>query len=74
LPDRRYLGGWWNVWDRSDFISYRAGGIIKDLVEESYDSGLWVKEAHGGYLKRPSFFREFAERLETAKTGAWGRR
>ena len=53
LPDRRYLGGWWNVWDRNDFISYRAGGIIKDLVEEPYDSGLWVKEGPRWLLEAP---------------------
>jgi hypothetical protein len=64
---RANLGVWWNVWDHNDFLSYTARGIIDGLVDEAYDSGMSLLAAHGGYLKRPSFFRKLAERLAEAR-------
>ncbi|MHA7288782.1 hypothetical protein ACX80V_03920 [Arthrobacter sp. MDT3-24] len=62
-PSRDRLGHWWNVWDYNDFLSYSAAGIVEGVNDESYSSGLSLLSAHGGYLKRPSFYRRFAEKL-----------
>jgi hypothetical protein len=72
LPDRRYLGGWWNVWDHNDFISYSAKNIIADVDDQDYNSGMSVIQAHRGYVERPSFFRAFAEKLRLAKNQSSG--
>src|SRR5262249_26923671 len=63
FPERKYLGGWWNVWDHNDFISYSVRGIIRDVDDGPYNSGMSVLRAHSGYLKRPSFYRAFSAKL-----------
>ncbi len=62
-PCGAHLGHWWNVWDPNDFLSFTARDIFDDVDDGSFDGGLSVISAHGGYLVRASFFREFAERL-----------
>jgi hypothetical protein len=39
--------------------------------DESFDAGLSLISAHGGYLQRPSFYRRFAEKLNQAKQKGW---
>jgi hypothetical protein len=73
FPDRRQLGAWWNVWDHNDFISFTAEEIFEGVDDESYATGYSLIEAHSGYLKRPSFFRRFAEKLQVAKSKNWYR-
>ena len=73
FPDRRILGGWWNVWDHSDFISYTAESVFEGVDDERYDSGMSVLRAHGGYLVRASFYRRFAAKLEDARRWDWWR-
>lgn len=73
FPDRRYLGGWWNVWDHNDFISYSAKSIISDVDDENYNSGMSVLHAHSGYFARPSFYRDFADKLQSAGKQNWWR-
>ena len=68
FPDLRFLRGWWNVWDYNDFISYTARGIIADVDDGSYNSGMSLLSAHSGYLERPSFYRQFAAKLCEAKS------
>jgi hypothetical protein len=70
-PDRRNLGVWWNVWDPNDFLSYTARDIVAGLSDESYNSGMSLLKAHGGYLERPSFFRELGKRVQNAKDNNW---
>jgi hypothetical protein len=72
-PDRRYLGGWWNVWDHNDFISYTAAPIFEGVDDEAYGSGVSLAAAHGEYLARPSFYRRFADKVRAAKSANWGR-
>lgn len=67
------LGHWWNVWDHNDFISYTARGIVAGVDDESYSSGMSLLGAHGGYLKRPSFFRRFKRKLAEARAQNWSR-
>jgi hypothetical protein len=73
LPDRRFLGGWWNVWDPNDFISYTAQPIVQDVDDGAYNSGMSLVSAHDGYLERPSFFRRLADKVKTARTQNWRR-
>jgi hypothetical protein len=70
LPDR-HLGVWWNVWDHNDFLSFTVRDIFTGVDDEPFDSGMSLLEAHGGYLKRPSFYRRFAAKLEAARQNAW---
>jgi hypothetical protein len=70
-PPSEFLGAWWNVWDANDFISFTAKDIFEGVLDESYDSGLSVAEAHGGYLKRPSFYRKLAERIQESRQKGW---
>jgi hypothetical protein len=70
-PPDQTLGAWWNVWDPNDFLSFTAKDIFEGVLDESYDSGLSVAEAHGGYLKRPSFYRRLATRIESSRTKGW---
>jgi hypothetical protein len=66
-----HLGVWWNVWDHNDFLSFTAKDIIDKIIDESFDSGLSLLTAHGGYLERPSFYRAFAHKLREAAARAW---
>jgi hypothetical protein len=68
---QRNLGVWWNVWDHNDFISFSAADIFQGVDDEAYDSGMSLLAAHGGYLKRPGFYRRCAEKLEQAKRNDW---
>lgn len=70
-PDSRHLGYWWNVWDYNDFISYSAKNIIEGIDDEPYNTGMFMVDAHGGYLVLPSFFRRFARKLDHAKSNNW---
>ena len=60
------LGYWWNVWDHNDFISYTGERIFDGVDDESYDSGMGLMGAHGGYLQRPSFYRKLAAKIGQA--------
>ncbi len=73
LPDTSILGRWWNVWDYNDFISFTAKPIFDGVSDDDYNSGMSLIGAHGGYLKRPSFFRRFAEELKQAAAIRWYR-
>ena len=70
-PDAHALGYWWNVWDHNDFISYSVQGIIDGVDDEAYNTGMFIVDAHGGYLVMPSFFRKFGKKLESAKLHEW---
>lgn len=68
FPNRHHLAYWWNVWDNSDLISYSAKDIFEDVDDESFDTGLFVTEAHSRYLCLPSFYRHFALKIGSAKS------
>ena len=72
-PDRRHLGGWWNVWDHNDFISYTGKTIFDGLDDERFDTGMTLVGAHSGYLIRPSFYRRLADKLAQAAASGWYR-
>jgi hypothetical protein len=66
-----HLGVWWNVWDHNDFLSFTADGIVAQVDDSSFDSGMSLLAAHGGYLQRPSFYRALATRLQAAAAQGW---
>ena len=73
-PPAKVLGWWWNVWDPNDIISYTAKPIFdKVLDDEAYEGGAALAQAHGTYLKRPSFYRKMAEKIRTAKAQNYNR-
>ena len=63
-PDRKHLGYWWNVWDHNDFVSYSVKGVIDEVDDEAYNTGMDIVQAHVGYLVLPSFYRKFAAKLK----------
>lgn len=69
-----HLGVWWNVWDPNDVLSFTAEGIFSQVDDESFNSGMSLLGAHGGYLQRPSFYRAFAAKLAQAKHDGWSSR
>jgi hypothetical protein len=73
FPNRKHLGGWWNVWDHNDFISYTAQDIFDGVDDESFDTGRSILGAHSGYLTLPSFYRRFANKLSAAADSEWYR-
>jgi hypothetical protein len=62
-----HLGTWWNVWDPNDFLSFTAKDICAGVDDGSYDSGSSLIAAHGGYFKRPSFYRQLAKKIAATK-------
>ncbi len=67
-PSAKVLGWWWNVWDPNDIISYTAKPIFDKFVDdEAFEGGAALAQAHSTYLKRPSFYRKLAEKIQTAK-------
>jgi hypothetical protein len=72
-PDRRHLGGWWNVWDHNDFISYTGKAIFDGVDDEPFDAGMTLAGAHSGYLIRPSFYRRLAGKLAQSAASGWHR-
>jgi hypothetical protein len=62
----QHLRAWWNVWDYNDFISFTVKDIIAGVDDGPYRSGMSLIGAHSGYLQRPSFYRQLAERIRSA--------
>ena len=62
------LGRWWNAdRDHNDILSFTTEGIFaKGIDDGEFKTGMSLLTAHGGYLQRPSFYRQLADRLETA--------
>lgn len=65
FPDKRFLGGWWNVWDPHDFLSFTVNGLIAGVDDEFFDSGLWLTEAHYAGIEQPSFYIALAHKLKS---------
>jgi hypothetical protein len=62
------VGYWWNVWDANDILSYSTHSIFDLQVDdEEWNSGAALVDAHGAYLKRPSFYRKLAKKIGEIK-------
>jgi hypothetical protein len=46
------------------YSSYSVKNIFEGVEDAVYNTGMFLSDAHGGYLVRPSFFRQFAEKLQ----------
>ncbi len=73
LPSPDHLGGWWNVWDHADLLSFRAAGIFAGVDDSPFFAAGSLTTDHNKYLVQPEFYRLFAERLHV-HLGRPGRR
>jgi hypothetical protein len=65
-PPREHLGGWWNVWDHADLLSFRAEGIIEGVDDSSFFAAGTLATDHNKYLVNAGFHRALAERVRTS--------
>jgi hypothetical protein len=65
FPDRRHLGHWWNMWDPNDALSYTVKGIVGDVDDAFFDSGLAIHEAHVGCLEQASLYAMLAQKVRS---------
>ncbi len=63
FPDRRFLGGWWNVWDHADMLSFRAEGIFEGVDDSAFFLGESLQTDHNAYLKNAAFYRTLAAKI-----------
>ncbi|MEP7332582.1 MAG: hypothetical protein ABI692_10870 [Terracoccus sp.] len=66
LPSADHLGGWWNVWDHADLLSFRAAGIFEGVDDSPFFAAGSLATDHNKYLATPEFYRQFAERLRVS--------
>ena len=65
-PPREHLGGWWNVWDHADLLSFRAEGIIAGVDDSSFFAAGTLATDHNRYLVNADFHRALAARLRVS--------
>lgn len=63
-PDPRHLRYWWNVWDHSDLMSYRAEGIIDGVDDTGFFLGMGIQHNHSAYLDSGDFYRTMAAKIK----------
>ncbi|MBB2987566.1 hypothetical protein [Terracoccus luteus] len=66
MPSEQFLGGWWNVWDHSDLLSFRAAGILDGINDSAFFASGSLATDHNKYLVQPEFYRLFAERVRAS--------
>jgi len=64
-PPSEHLGGWWNVWDHADLLSFRAEGIVDGVDDSAYFAAGSLATDHYRYLARADFYTALASRVET---------
>jgi hypothetical protein len=62
-PPSEHLGGWWNVWDHADLLSFRAEGIIEGVDDSAFFAAGTLATDHYRYLRNVDFYRTLAEKL-----------
>lgn len=62
-PPAEHLGGWWNVWDHSDLLSFRAEGIFEGVDDTAFFAAGSLATDHNKYLDNPEFHRMLAARI-----------
>ncbi|MDN5789454.1 MAG: hypothetical protein L0H25_01115 [Micrococcales bacterium] len=65
MPGER-LGGWWNVWDHADLLSFRAGGIFEGVDDAAFFAAGALPTDHFKYLGSAEFYRMFATRVRAS--------
>jgi len=66
VPRPTMLKRWINVFDLNDVFSFRVEPVFYGASDFAYDTGYGSMSAHGGYFKRPSFYKRLAARLSEA--------
>jgi hypothetical protein len=62
LPGR--VGGWWNVWDHADLLSFRAEGVVDGVDDSAFFAAGSLATDHYRYLANAGFYRALAGRVE----------
>jgi len=62
-PSGAHLGGWWNVWDHADLLSFRAAGIIEGVDDSPFFASGSLATDHYRYLANAEFYRALGERV-----------
>lgn len=65
IPIER-LGGWWNVWDHADLLSFRAEGIFEGVDDSAFFAAGGLPTDHFKYLGSAEFYRMFAARVRAS--------
>jgi len=65
-PPREHLGGWWNVWDHADLLSFRAEGIVDGVDDSAFFAAGSLATDHYRYLANADFYRALASRVENS--------
>lgn len=63
FPERRFLRAWWNAWDPHDLLSFTVRGIIADVDDGPFDSGLPLSSAHMSCLRLSSYYTVLARKI-----------
>ncbi|MEO7752343.1 MAG: hypothetical protein ABIS35_02925 [Terracoccus sp.] len=62
-PSSEVLGGWWNVWDHADMLSFRAEGIFAGVDDSPFFVAGSLATDHNAYLDNRDFHRMLAVRV-----------
>ena len=62
-PPAEHLGGWWNVWDHADLLSFRAAGIFEDVDDGPFFAAGTLATDHNRYLDSEPLYRALARRV-----------
>lgn len=62
-PPAAHLGGWSNVWDHSDLLSFRAAGIFDGVDDGPFFAAGSLATDHYRYLDSAEFYRTLARRV-----------
>ena len=63
LPSPAHLGGWWNVWDHADLLSFRADGIFEGVDDAAFFTGGTLASEHNRYLASVPFHQMLADKI-----------
>lgn len=64
LLDSPHVGYFWNVWSFSDFLSFRAEGIIQGAHDTAFPFLGNVRSDHLSYLTHVNFYRTLAAKVK----------
>jgi len=65
-PPPEHLGGWWNVWDHADLLSFRAEGIVEGVDDSAFFAAGSLATDHYRYLANADFYRALAGRVRAS--------
>lgn len=65
-PSAQHLGGWWNVWDHADLVSFRAEGIFDGVDDTPFFAAGTLATDHNRYLDHIELYRSLAARVRAS--------